>query len=234
LNSTWTQPVRGLASGGRVRVCQAPLICVLLAIRNGVSAAGYAIFGRVRSIRSRMLGDCFHGLKHPRKLWRLSEALERGSDLPSVPGYYGWYFRGLPRSVPTHESYQIDGWRLAYAGIAPCRDNSRQHLRRRIRTHARGNASSSTLRLTLGCLLRFPLCRTPSKRLTFGRLEHKLSDWIEQHARVCWVSSDRPWTIERSLVEGLILPLNLQYNSHQFVNRLSALPAAARSAARLC
>jgi hypothetical protein len=181
-----------------------------------------------------MLGDCFHGLKHSPKLRRLSEALERGSELPAVPGCYGWYFRGLPRSVPTHECHQIDGWRLAYAGIAPCRDDSRQNLRRRIRTHARGNASGSTLRLTLGCMLGFPLCRSLRNRLTFGRLEHTLSDWIEHHTRICWATCDRPWTLERSLVEGLILPLNLQYNTHHFVDRLSALRSAARLAARPC
>src|SRR5207249_1234074 len=46
-----------------------------------------------------------------------------------------------------------------YVGISPARPVSaggpvRQNLRRRLRAHLRGNASGSTVRLTLGCLLR--------------------------------------------------------------------------------
>lgn len=117
---------------------------------------------------------CINELRNPKKLWRISEALERGSSLPAKPGIYGWLFRGLPAIVPTRKCATIRGWKLAYVGIAPSRHGGAQSLRRRIRTHARGNASGSTLRYTLGCLLGIPLCLQPSGRLTFGPREAEL------------------------------------------------------------
>jgi hypothetical protein len=34
------------------------------------------------------------------------------------------------------------------------------------------------------------------------------------HARVCWLPTDRPWTIESQLISQLALPLNLDQNKH--------------------
>ncbi|MFF0831608.1 GIY-YIG nuclease family protein [Streptomyces sp. NPDC003344] len=67
---------------------------------------------------------------------------------------------------------------------------STQNLRKRVRHHYQGNATGSTLRLSLGCLLGFELRRAGSgKRMTFGKAgEATLSQWMADDARV-----NRPW-----------------------------------------
>jgi hypothetical protein len=92
---------------------------------------------------------------------------------------------------------ELEADRLLYVGIAPRRIStrtSRQNLRKRIRYHFRGNAYGSTLRLTLGCLLGLQLRRVGSgTRLTFGPAsEQTLSEWMAEHARVCWCETSEP------------------------------------------
>ncbi len=131
------------------------------------------------------------------------------------------------------------GFRLLYVGIAPGRASASakpQTLRGRIRTHASGNADASTLRFTLGSLLGpaigVSLERTRSNRLRFGAGERLLSDWMDRHARVAWISVEAPWQIERAVVRGLELPLNRAHNAaHPFYATLGASRAAARAAA---
>jgi hypothetical protein len=176
-------------------------------------------------------------LLSPSRLWTADEALG-AEGVPRSPGAYAWYFRHAPSTVPTAGCVEVDGRRLLYVGIAPSRASSRQHLRRRLRTHFRGNAAGSTLRLTLGTLLReelaLELVAAPaSGRLTFGESEARLSAWMREHARVCWVVVERPWELETALVAEQVLPLNLAGNDGgRFRATLSALRAAARIGAR--
>ncbi|MER6946819.1 GIY-YIG nuclease family protein [Nonomuraea sp. NPDC000554] len=170
-------------------------------------------------------------LLEPVKLWEAAEVLTRPSPVPAVAGIYGWYF-----TQPPHPSLPADS--LLYVGIAPRRmatRASRQNLRSRVRYHFRGNAEGSTLRLTLGCLLGLELRRVGSgKRLTFGQTgEKELTAWMAEHARVCWIQHDEPWTGEAELIARLDLPLNLDQNRHHaFHPYLSGLRASARAHAR--
>ncbi|MEQ1691769.1 MAG: GIY-YIG nuclease family protein [Gemmatimonas sp.] len=71
---------------------------------------------------------------------------------------------------------------------------SRGHLHKRLRNHYRGNASVSTLRLTLGMLLGqslgISLRRTGrTARRTFGDGESVLSHWMDTNNVVCWQSN---------------------------------------------
>ena len=112
---------------------------------------------------------------------------------------------------------------------------STQNLRKRVRYHFRGNAAGSTLRLTLGCLLGLELRRVGSgKRMTFGKAgEAVLSQWMAEHARVCWLEHPEPWTVESDLIARLDLPLNLDQNRHNvFHSRLTEIRAQARRRAR--
>ena len=115
------------------------------------------------------------------------------------------------------------------------RPPSRQHLKKRIRYHYRGNAEGSTLRLTLGCVLGdslgLELRRVGSgTRRTFGSGEHRISSWMEDNARVCWLQQDEPWALEDHLLYKWSLPLNLQGNKrHPFHPRLSTLRRDARA-----
>lgn len=167
-----------------------------------------------------------------------------GADLvPRSAGVYAWYFRGLDDLVPLHACHEVDHFRLLYVGIAPSRAGSSSTLRSRIRYHCRGNASGSTLRLTLGSLLAdqlgLQLRRVgQSGRLHFHEGEERLSEWMGANARVSWVEVEQPWNVEAEVVQALNLPLNIQHNAgHPFVDRLKALrkehQAIARDLARI-
>jgi hypothetical protein len=132
-----------------------------------------------------------------------------------------------------------------YVGISPSRPPtngkppSQQNLRKRLRYHFRGNAEGSTLRLTLGTLLAQPLGIQLGRvgsgtRRTFAGGEQVLSEWMAQHAKVCWMAHPTPWEEEERLIGTLDLPLNLAGNwRHPFAAQLSALRSAAKAQAAL-
>ena len=131
-----------------------------------------------------------------------------------------------------------DGKTLLYAGISPKNETSTQSLKKRITTHFRGNAEGSTLRLSLGVLLcsqsNYPLRRVGSgKRKTFTHMgEQWLDNWMQQNAFVVWVNHEKPWEVEREIINGISLPLNIQHNErHEFSNTLSAMRIEAKKAA---
>ncbi|WP_201308900.1 GIY-YIG nuclease family protein [Puerhibacterium puerhi] len=168
------------------------------------------------------------------------EALGSPSSVPAEPGVYAWYFDISPLEALPEGVYENELGHLLYVGIAPrkprSRDGrpSRENLRKRIREHFSGDASRSTLRLTLGSLLsdelKLQLRRVgASERRTFGEGEAVLSDWIAEHARACWYVDRRPWDIESALIADLVLPLNLAQNEH---SPLRAAVSAARHSQR--
>lgn len=127
---------------------------------------------------------------------------------------------------------------LPYVGISPRRPSasgavSRQNLRRRLRTHYRGRASTSTPRLSLGALLAdelgIQLALHGTKR-HFGVGEPVLSEWMGDNTRVSWLAVDEPWLVEEALIRQLDVPLNLEGNSHNPFYRDLKL-ARARAAA---
>ncbi len=156
----------------------------------------------------------------PSRLWSREEVLTAASPIPRAPGVYAWYFREIPPSVPTTGCIQHDGNTLLYIGIAPSapptngKAPSKQSLWHRVRYHYRGNAEGSTLRLTLGCLLakklQIELRRVGSgKRMTLGPGETRISEWMAGNAFVTFHVCDRPWELEKALIESVDLPLNL-------------------------
>lgn len=178
----------------------------------------------------------------PARVWSRDEVRRRPSPVPAAPGIYGWFFRTVPTMVDATECREFAGLRLLYIGIAPRSPGtpdspSRQNLRKRIRTHFASNASGSTLRLTLGCLLAeelgIKLAMTPSGRMTFMDGEAVLSNWMAANAFVTWVDTPTPREAETLAIRSLNLPLNLEGNSaHGFHSDLSALRRAARVRAR--
>lgn len=182
-------------------------------------------------------------LLHPAKLSSRDEALDRTSELPKSPGIYAWYFDELPPGVPTAGVHHVDGRFLQYAGISPKEPRradgkpSSGTLRSRIRSHYRGNASQSTLRLTLGSLLHealdIELQQTSSGRLTFGAGEAALSEWMSEHAEVCWAVHAEPWLVERAFIASVPLRLNLDQNQRtEFHAQLTKARAEQRAHAR--
>ena len=183
-------------------------------------------------------------LLQPRKLWRRDEILARPCPLPRLPGVYAWYFDSVPAAVPTADCVTCDGSTLLYVGISPKLARgagstpSRQNLASRVRQHLRGNASASTLRFSLGCLLADPLGMELRRvgggaRLTFGAGEDVLSGWLAMHARLAWLIHPEPWIVEDELLRSVPLPLNLAGNDHHpFHAALAALRSTARTRAR--
>ncbi len=108
-------------------------------------------------------------LTAPTRLFARSEVLQKPSPVPSATGCYAWYFREVPKIVPTRGCVTFEGKTLLYIGVAPDKQDkpdSRQTLRSRIKRHFRTDVKSLTLRRTLGVLLElqsgFPLRRVGS------------------------------------------------------------------------
>lgn len=176
-------------------------------------------------------------LTKPQRVYSRSEVL--GGAVPRESGIYAWYFREVPPGVPTTDCVRHGDLTLLYAGIAPRAPStsgavSKRTLRDRMRNHMSGNAASSTLRRTLGCLLRDQIGTVlrrvgTRRRLTFHTAEANLSQWMEQNAFVCWATTPEPWHVETRVISSVNLPLNLDQNrDHSFHRTLSELRRDAR------
>lgn len=178
-------------------------------------------------------------ISRPGVLFSRLAVLSKPSPVPKASGIYAWFFKEIPGITPVDKCVVHNGLTLLYAGISPSNPNSSANLRKRLNNHYRGNASASTLRLTLGVLLQdqssFPLRRVGSgKRMTFTRAgEQWLNDWMERNAFVHWIEHPEPWTVERDVFANLSLPLNIQDNRHHpFATKLTTLRRKAKSEAR--
>jgi hypothetical protein len=180
----------------------------------------------------------------PNRLWSRQEVLSRPSPVPKAPGVYAWYFRNMPSLVPTTGCATVGEFCLLYVGISPSapptngKAASKQSLLHRVRYHMQGNAEGSTLRLSLGCLLAdqlgIELRRVGTgNRLTFSTGEARLSQWMEENARIAWTVCEEPWKLEETLIAAVNLPLNLDLNTaNVFFPALSGLRRAAKMKAK--
>ena len=175
---------------------------------------------------------------YPTKVWGKDDVYLRPCPVSAKAGVYAFYFKEIPGKIPVKDCIKFGHLILLYLGVSPARKNSKQNLRTRIRSHYTGNASGSTLRLTLGCLLShdlgIELRRTgKSGRLTFVNGEKKLSEWISKNAFVAWRTIDRPWEYEEDLINKISVPLNLDHNKkHKFHEVLSKIRSEAKHRAR--
>lgn len=70
-------------------------------------------------------------------------------------------------------------------------------------------------------------------RFAFGPGEQVLSHWTQDNAKVSWLVTAEPWTVEATLIQKLVLPLNLDQNgAHPFASTLSALRKQCRARAK--
>ena len=189
------------------------------------------------------LTEAAQPLLSPEQLWSADQIRARPSVVPATPAIYGWWFdAGLPR-VPTEGALLRDGRRLLYVGIAPrgpSPDGAPQGrtLRDRLKNHCRGPIASSTLRRTLACVLARVLdfhihLRSPGKLGMRDADERRLTEWMQEHARVGWMITTEPWVLEEVLITaGPRLPLNIRSSSDPFrleSRRLRAAAAAGNS-----
>jgi hypothetical protein len=166
----------------------------------------------------------------PKKIYSFRDLLI--SPPPDESGVYAWYFNKkifneLIPNVPDFDCPEyVKGrifkkrWQLRYIGKG-------SNLKTRILDmHFKGDADSSSLRLSLGCLLtrklniflwKFPTDTEGKYRYTFGdEGEEKLDKWIAEYARVAWNESPNyeKWE-EEAIIEYSPL-LNTEGNPHQF------------------
>jgi len=217
-----------------------------------IVATSMAVIRRAKRVQDKSERRGYHHavrdtdiLLNPKRLWCREEILARPSPVPGQPGVYAWYFRQIPRGVPIEGCIRHQGSTLLYVGMSPkepsknSATSSRQTLRSRLRQHFAGNASGSTVRLSVGCLLSeqlgIQLRRVGhSERMTFANGEQKLSAWLGENAFVTWMVDTQPWLLEGQLIGSLSLPLNLDQNAaHRFCAVLSAKRREARSDARV-
>ena len=168
------------------------------------------------------------------------EAIRPNSLIPRGNGVYAWYFRNIINVVPVDGCAQLDDYFLLYVGISPRDRDSTGDLRKRIHRHfsknPSDNASRSTLRLSLGCLLSEKLDITlqhVDSRIHFNDGEKLLSEWMSLNAKVSWHTFRRPWEIEQEVIEQLSPPLNLQHNTqHPFYDYLHNLRTKKKNEAK--
>jgi hypothetical protein len=129
---------------------------------------------------------------------------------PSVPGLYAWW--AAPDVLPTlagpvHPSRS--DLRLLYIGIA-------MKLRSRLASDHLGRSGSSTLRRTLaGFLLDDEQFRTrwTDHVVLVDDDERRLTAWMVEHLHVTWSEHPTPRDVERTIIQTLRPPLDVEHAS---------------------
>jgi len=156
-----------------------------------------------------------------------SDELAAANEEKVRSGIYAWYFDEIPPGVPEKGLCSVEGWKLLYIGMV-----QNQPVRERLLSrHYGGNAEESTLRKSLGSLLRDKLDLTPrkksarSKKWTFGDDEDKLTEWMHKHARVklVGIAMKKVKEMEEVLIKHFSPPLNIEEGSHPFAAELEAI-----------
>lgn len=136
-------------------------------------------------------------------------------DLPQEAGNYIVTLRAgstIPGNCPDVVMQEFEGKRVIYTGV------SAKNLRGRIgHDHFTGHSSFSTFRISLGCLMGFPLIhrdRIPDgKHYRFSQEnEAALSQWMKENLIVYHKPSMYYEDIETMLILALNPPLNLDKN----------------------
>jgi hypothetical protein len=130
---------------------------------------------------------------------------------PAAAGLYAWW--GSPAVLPAltgpaHPS--TPDLRLLYVGIAS------RKLRSRLSSNHLGRSGSSTLRRTLaGFLLDDEQYRTrrTDRVVLVDDDERRLTAWMVDHLHVTWCEHPTPRDVEKSIIQSLRPPLNVEHAS---------------------
>jgi len=169
------------------------------------------------------------------ELVRVRDIQADPSVVPDGPGIYVWCFNKSP--IPREFWKRCVVWEgrpVLYVGIA-----ADQSLRDRIVKRHLRSASVSTLRLSLGCLLRekrgLRLRRTSSGGYHWGPGERTLTDWMADHAFVTWHPCGKPEALEADAITKFQPPLNINGNRHHpFCEHLVSLREQCKAEAEVC
>jgi GIY-YIG catalytic domain-containing protein len=160
-------------------------------------------------------------------------------QLPKSGGVYAWWIvNNALAGVPPNKHPSAADHDLIYIGVAPHAETSASTLKSRVvGNHMRGNIAASPLRQKLAALLLEELALTPIQngaKVTLPRQQNlQLSEWQEQHLRLTWHPTSKPWLLEPAVITAMAPPLNLADNStHPFHKTLSAARQKLQQAAR--
>ena len=153
------------------------------------------------------------------------------NTVPALSGNYIFALRknskltdiGIPITYTKFEDYEV-----IYVGLA-----SNNLKDRDVKKHFNGNAGSSTLRKSLGCLFGYNLIPRDSHYNSNGKTkfsaadENKLSDWIRTNLLLFYYPNKDFVNVESDLIQSLNPPLNLDKNDNainsEFRKHLSKL-----------
>lgn len=135
-------------------------------------------------------------------------------SLPDMPGNYIIVLKHdveLPSIINVKPIFKyLDSYPILYTGIA-----SKSLRNRDYKQHFTGNAGSSTLRKSLGCLMGFrqiPRDKNPeSKKTKFeNEDESKLSEWMSNNLILFYLPGQSDYDkLETALIDILNPPLNI-------------------------
>lgn len=160
---------------------------------------------------------------------------EHPSLLPNGPGVYVAIF---PNGIELLDQWgyfahderaplMVDGHPALYVGMTQVLG-----IPHRIDNHSRGDARVSTLRMTLGTLLRTELrlsaMTTPRKSyFHFGDGEERLSAWMARNVMFGVHACADPVALERLIIQDSVVPLNItDRRAHPFSRHLMAMRRA--------
>lgn len=150
-------------------------------------------------------------------LSRSSALKTKPFPVPYEDGIYGLYFQDYPEIIHDEGAIEYQGYKLLYMGISPSRPGGKQKLDGRLKKHLKNDASRSTFRTSIGCLLSDQLgikLQTYKNRISFGEGETKLNKWLDENLRFTWYGIKSPWLYEEALLKEIEVPLNLEGNQH--------------------
>ena len=170
----------------------------------------------------------------PKCLYRIDEITQAKTLIPKDAGIYAWWFDTLPALVPIDGAEKVNEFLLRYIGIAPSGPSSKRTLRDRLQNHCRGPIAISTLRRALAVLLQQDLSlhivRLATRKLALEQDgEHRLTTWMNDHARVCWAVIPKPWEFERRLIAAAKPTLNVAGGVHPFAIDLRKLRSSIKN-----
>jgi hypothetical protein len=188
--------------------------------------------GQTVFVMTHSLSTLAEALLHPERLYSVSELRDAPTLIPQQAGVYAWWFSQVPPEVPVEKTAIHGSQYLLYVGIAPRKPSaagsvSDSTLRNRLLNHCRGPLASSTLRRTLAVLLigelDLSISRTKAGKLNMSpEHETRLTNWMDENARVVWLTNPTPWELEDHLIQGAVrLPLNIRGSSDPFAKVLS-------------
>jgi hypothetical protein len=173
---------------------------------------------------------------HPVQMYSHTEILDQNTLIPAAEGIFAWYFKQIPENLKSLNLHTHNNLTLAYIDSSPQKPlkdslSARGNIRKRMIADITGSASTSSIRRSLGCLLREELnlnsVRLSPRIVNFGEGERDLSGWISENVKFCWLVNETPTEIRDNLISEVQVPLTLSNGKvNDFFDELTKIRSA--------